>query len=148
VPHLLHPDKAVLSVIPAANQALRLLTGYVRAMQCNDMPPGLQTATATHVHDLVAATLGATADATHVAADRGLAHARLQAIKADILANMTYSDLTIGAVAGRHGISARAIRKLFGREQTTLTDFVLEARLARIHCLLRDPRSRTARSAA
>jgi AraC-like DNA-binding protein len=140
VPHLLHPDSARLSVIPGAHPALRLLTNYVQAMRRSDMPPKLQAVAAMHVHDLVASALGPTPDAAHMAANRGGAHARLQAIKADILANMAHADLTIGAVAERHGISSRSIRKLFSSAQTTFTDFVLEQRLARVHRALCDPR--------
>jgi AraC-like DNA-binding protein len=100
----------------------------------------LQAAASSHVQDLVALTLGATRDATELAKGRGVRVARLLAIKADILANLTRHDLSIEALAARHGISPRYIRTLFQSEETTFTDFVLSQRLARVHRCLVDPR--------
>ncbi len=139
LPHLLHPDNAAPAVIPANNKVLRLLALYVQAMQRTSMPQGLQSVAAMHVRDLVATVLGPTADAAHLAARRGVSDARLRAIKVDIAANITRSDLTIGAVAARHGLSPRSISILFNREGTTFSDFVLEQRLAQVHRLLIDP---------
>ncbi len=73
------------------------------------------------LRDLVATVLGPTADAAHLAARRGVSDARLRAIKVDIAANITRSDLTIGAVAARHGLSPRSISMLFNREGTTFS---------------------------
>jgi AraC-like DNA-binding protein len=139
LPHLLHPDNAAPAIIPADNKVLRLLALYVQAMQRTSMPHSLQFVAAMHVRDLVATMLGPTSDAAHIAAHRGVSGARLGAIKMDIAANVTNPDLTIGAIAARHGISQRAISMLFNREATTFSDFVLEQRLARVHRLLVDP---------
>ncbi|HXW27091.1 MAG TPA: helix-turn-helix transcriptional regulator, partial [Xanthobacteraceae bacterium] len=65
--------------------------------------------------------------------------ARLDAVKADIAANLGSARLSLKAVARRQGISASYVRKLFASEGTSFTDFVLAERLARAHRVLRDP---------
>jgi AraC-like DNA-binding protein len=139
VPHLLHPDLAILTVIPHRAPALQLMTDYVQALQRETMSQPLEVLAATHVHDLVAMAIGPTRDAAHIATQRGMAAARLQAIQADIAANVADPDLSVAALARRHGISPRMIRTLFSREDTTFTDFLLERRLARVHRLLLMP---------
>jgi AraC-like DNA-binding protein len=92
-----------------------------------------------HVHDLIALTLGATRDAAEIAAGRGLRAARMRAIKADIAQNLG-EDVTVAALAMRHRISPRYIRKLFEGENTSLSQFVLGQRLIRVHRMLSDAR--------
>ncbi len=104
------------------------------------MSQSLEALAATHVHDLVAMAVGPTRDAVHLAGQRGVAAARLRAIQADIAANVADPDLSVASLARRHGISPRMIRSLFGREETTFTDFLLDRRLARVHRLLLTPR--------
>ena len=136
VPHLVHPDSAVLAVIPSAVEAMRLLTNYARMLLSEGVSPELRVLVASHVHDLAALALGATRDAAHIAAGRGLRAARLKAIKADIFANLTERELTLDWVAARHGISPRYVRALFEGEQTSFGDFVREHRLRRAYKLL------------
>jgi AraC-like DNA-binding protein len=50
------------------------------------------------------------------------------------------NDLSSEIVAGRHGISARYVRKLFEQDGTSFTHFLLAERLTRVSRLLRDPR--------
>ena len=135
-------DEALMRLVPRDNEAMRLLTGYVRLLQgeIGQMSSELRAASATHIQDLVALALGATGDTTHIANGRGLRVARLRAIKAYTLANLTRRDLSVEIVARRHGISPRYIRSLFEGDQTTFTDFVLNQRLARAHRCLVDPR--------
>ena len=66
--------------------------------------------------------------------------ARLQAIKADVSRNAGDIDLTIAAVAMRHGVTPRYIHKLFETEEVTFSEFVLTRRLAVAHRLLSDRR--------
>lgn len=131
-------DKATMTLIPAATEALRLLIGYVDILQSDDAPmsPELLALSASHVHDLAALTLGATRDAAEIAKGGGLRAARLQAIKADIVANLNQRSLTPDTLAARHGISPRYVRSLFDGDQTTFTDFVREQRLRRAHRML------------
>jgi AraC-like DNA-binding protein len=102
--------------------------------------PDLQRLTVAHVYDLMALTLGATGDAASAAEDRGLRAARLRAVKEDIVRNLEYGDVSVAAIAARHRISPRYLRKLFEREGMTFSEYVLEQRLALAHRLLSDPR--------
>ncbi|MEZ2132007.1 MULTISPECIES: AraC family transcriptional regulator [unclassified Sinorhizobium] len=122
--------------------ALRLLKGYTRILQSNDLltTPALGDAVATHLYDLAALALGATQDAAAVAKGRGVRAARLHAIKNDILERLTSSDLSIDMIARLHKISSSYIRQLFADEHTTFADFVLEQRLALAHRILTGPR--------
>lgn len=67
---------------------------------------------------------------------RGLAVARLIAIKADIDMNLIHGDVSLSAVAARHGLSFRSVQRLFERETLTFTGFVLGRRLAYAYWLL------------
>jgi AraC-like DNA-binding protein len=135
-------NAAVARIVPANNVALQLLVRYLKSAIDTDalVAPGLQQIAATHVYDLLALALGATRDAAEVAKGRGLRMARLSAIKADILAHLGARDLSLDAVAKRHGISPIYVRKLFESEDTSFTQFVLRERLARAHRMLADPR--------
>jgi AraC-like DNA-binding protein len=126
--------------IPAATPALRLLRQYLGIVLDTDAleTPELQHHAATHIQDLFQLTLGATRDAAHIAEGRGLAAARLRAIKQDIARNLA-GDLSAGAIALRHQLTPRAIQKLFEAEGTTLSEFVLATRLTHAHRMLSDP---------
>jgi AraC-like DNA-binding protein len=140
------PDRPVGDLIgrriPAKTPALQLLRGYLGIL---DEPAAFATAQmqhtlATHVHDLVGLTLGATRDATEVAKQRGAGAARLRAIKADIADNLACEGLSVTAVAARHRLQVRYVQRLFESEGTSFTQFVLEQRLARARQILVDPR--------
>lgn len=135
-------DDALMQRIPRDNEATRLLTSYIKILQAEiaDMSPELKSASSAHMQDLMVLALGANRDAAHLARARGVRVARLQALKADIVANLTERDLSIDRLAARHGISPRYIRSLFDSDQTTFTDFVLSQRLARAHRCLEDVR--------
>jgi AraC-like DNA-binding protein len=136
-------EDALARPLAPDTEALRLLTGYVGVIG-EDLvlsTPGLQHLVVTHVHDLAALAIGASRDAAHVAVGRGLRAARLRAIKADIAKNLATHNLSLGALARRHGISPSYIRKLFDSEGTSFTQFVLGQRLARAHRTLVDPRA-------
>ncbi|CAN7510292.1 AraC family transcriptional regulator [Bradyrhizobium sp. LjRoot220] len=106
--------------------------------------PGLdalaRSAVSQHLLDLVVLMLGTRGDKTELAKDRGLAAARLEAIKADILARLGDGSLTLAELAQRHRMSPRTIQLLFERSGATFSEFVLEQRLLRAARLLRDPR--------
>ena len=70
----------------------------------------------------------------------GVAEARLKAIKADILENLSSPELTETAVALRQRVTSRYIRMLFQAEGTTFSKFVLSHRLMHAHRMLSDPR--------
>jgi AraC-like DNA-binding protein len=130
------------TVVPAGSPVLRLLREYVCLINENDHLVSNESrhTIAAHIHDLAALTIGATRDATAIAAERGVRAARLCAIKNDIGVNLRRRGLSLNAVAARHGISPIYVRKLFNDEGTTFSAFVLDARLARAHCMLSDRR--------
>jgi AraC-like DNA-binding protein len=141
-PMLTSPDAALMSVIPGAIEPLRLLTGYIDLLVRE--PALVETSelcrlAVDHVHDLIALAVGATRDAAEIATGRGLRAVRMRAIKADIVRNLD-GNVSAGALSARHRISSRYIRKLFEGENTSLSQFVLGQRLARVHRMLVDPR--------
>ena len=66
--------------------------------------------------------------------------ARLRAIKGDIDAHLADGDLSPGTVAKRQQVSDSYIRKLFSREGTSFSEYVLARRLALAHRMLSDRR--------
>jgi AraC-like DNA-binding protein len=127
--------------IPARTEALRLLVGYMKTALKEDVPtsPELRRLVTTHVHDLVVLTLGGMGEAAELARGRGLRAARLAAIKLDIGKSLRRNDLSIGALAQRHGVTPRYIQKLFESEGTTFTEHVIERRLLEARRMLTDP---------
>jgi hypothetical protein len=93
--------------------------------------PELQRLVLTHVHDLIAAIVGATRDSMAIVEARGIRAARVKALMADILQHLEHCDLTPAAVARRQRITPRYVRKLPASEGLTFSSFVLEQRLAR-----------------
>jgi AraC-like DNA-binding protein len=101
--------------------------------------PDLRRQVITHIHDLMALAIGATRDAIEIAKGRGVRAARLRVIKEDIATQLDSADLSVATIAARHRIKPRWIQRLFEREGTTFTEYVLAQRLARAHRLLADP---------
>lgn len=97
-------------------------------------------AIAQHLLDLVALALGAAGDAAHLARHRGLAAARFDAIKSDILRRLGAFDLRLADIAADHRVSARYVQYLFDQAGTSFTAYVLEQRLQLAHRLLREPK--------
>jgi AraC-like DNA-binding protein len=122
--------------------ALRLLAGYTDLLrrQGPTDDPVMANQVANHVIDLVALALGASGDAAEIARGRGVRAARLSALKSDIVTNLTNPELSIGALAGRHGVSPRYVRMLFESEGLSFTAFVLDQRLVRSQRMMTDPR--------
>lgn len=139
------PEDMMMRTLSANSEALRLLAFYVRELDDGYQlaTPELVGAVVTHLTDLGALIIGANRDGTVVAEDRGLAAARLAAVKADIRKNLSYGDLTLPAVAARLRLTPRHIQRLFESAGSTFSEFVLGQRLARAYWLLTDP-TRTA----
>ena len=135
-------DDFVLRPIPRGTGMLGLLRSYVDAVF--DDPalerPEMRQLIVAQLCDLVAVTLGATRDAAALAEGRGVRAARLRAIKADIEAHLAHGDLSPGAVGKRQKVSDSYIRKLFERDGTSFTQYVLARRLGRARRMLTDPR--------
>jgi AraC-like DNA-binding protein len=135
-------DDSVLCRIPRGTGMLNLLRNYVDALF--DDPaiamPEMRQLVVTQLCDLIAVTLGATRDAAAAAEGRGIRVARLRAIKSDIEAHLSRSDLSPSVVARRQKVSDSYIRKLFEGEGTSFSQFVLARRLARARRMLSDQR--------
>jgi AraC-like DNA-binding protein len=135
-------DDSTIRIVPRGTEALELLVVYARAIA--DGPrlhtPELRRLAVTHIHDLIAATVGTTRDRLAIAEGRGVRAARLRAIMADITANLGNCDLTAAAVARRQHVTPRYVHKLFEGEGFTFSAFVLDQRLSRAHRTLSEPR--------
>jgi transcriptional regulator GlxA family with amidase domain len=68
----------------------------------------------------------------------GLRAARLRAIKAEVLDNLSKA-LSVEAIAGRHGVAVRYVQRLFEAEGTTFSGYALEQRLIRARQILLNP---------
>ncbi|HEY4404443.1 MAG TPA: AraC family transcriptional regulator [Xanthobacteraceae bacterium] len=141
-PLLRDPDAVLVRAVPRATPALRLLMSYTAILREARAlaTPELGRIAVTHVYDLLAVALGATREADEMAQGRGIRAARLSAFKADIAHNLCRPDLTVTALARRHGVSPRYVQMLFETESTTFSEFVRDTRLARAHQMLTDPR--------
>jgi AraC-like DNA-binding protein len=135
-----YPEAMVGRLLPRA-EVLRLLVSYIQSTDGLSLEtPGLGQAFATHVQDLMVLAIGATSDGEEVARGRGLRAARLAAIKLDIGRSLGRNDLSIRALALRHGITPRYIQKLFESDGATFTEYVIERRLIEARRMLTDPR--------
>jgi AraC-like DNA-binding protein len=127
--------------IPGTADSVKLLRCYLGGLLRGRLLAAPETAqlVVTHVHDLIALSLGA-GNAGGLLEERTGPAVRLQAIKSDIIAHLEEQQLTIGAIAARHGVTPRYVHRLFEREGITYTQFVLRQRLERAWRMLRDPR--------
>jgi AraC-like DNA-binding protein len=139
-PFLRDPDAALVRPIPKENAALRLLRGYVGALE-RERPAraDLQALAVAHVNDLVALTLGATRDAAETARTRGLRAARLHAARAFMMRHLDNAGLSVASVASHLGVSPRYVHMLFAATDMSFSEFVLTQRLARAHRMLASP---------
>jgi AraC-like DNA-binding protein len=135
-------EDAAMRPVPNANDSLRLLLSYLKAISGGPAIrlPHVRNLVTTHVHDLVALCIGASRDGAVIAEERGVAAARLVAIKADIVAHIGGEETTVAAVAARHRITPRSIQRLFEREGSTFSAFKLEQQLAHVRRMLADMR--------
>jgi AraC-like DNA-binding protein len=109
-----------------------MLLRYLRLAQQDQVSadPRLQTAFANHVCDLLVLALGGTRDAAEQARGRGLSEARLRAMKDDIRKYCHRPDLSVHAIAARHGVSPRYVQRVFEESGSTVTRYIAEERLA------------------
>jgi AraC-like DNA-binding protein len=135
-------EDAVMRHIPRNIGALRLLASYASAFLEEETltSPEIRRVAISHVHDLIALTLGATPDAAEAAELRGVPAARLKLAKSFICANSDCQDLSLGAVAAHLGVSPRTVQQLFEREGTTFSAYLLERRLGRARRMLVEPK--------
>ena len=135
-------DAAHGQKVPRDADPLPLLVSYVSALSQTPtlaLAPEASYPIVRHVCDLAALSIGAGRDGAHIAETRGLAAARLQAIKAHINGNIGPYALSIEEIAADQGVTARYVRKLFEAEGLSFTNYVADRRLARAHALLTEP---------
>lgn len=115
--------------IATGSAGANLLTGYAELLLAT-APTGDESRLAsTHLYDLAAlAVQGGSAEAAEQARP-SLGAARIQLVKADILKNLTDSELSIANVARRQSVTPRYIQRLFEQEGLTFSDFLRDARL-------------------
>lgn len=141
LPSLKRSGDACARRIPKDSTPLRLLRGYVRALQGDDssVAADLPQLAIAHLYDLAAMAVGAAREAADIAAGRGVRAARLHALKSDLLARID-QDITVAELAARHRLSTRYIRMLFEAGGTSVTEFVRGERLDRARSMLLSPR--------
>jgi AraC-like DNA-binding protein len=135
-------EDAFVRPIPRNSEALRLLTRYLGVLEEGPelQSPEVCHAFVSHVHDLLALTLGASRDAAEIANGRGVRAARLRTLKADILRNLSREGFSVEEIAKHLGVTPRYVQKLFESEGITFSEFLLDQRLASVHRMLRNPR--------
>jgi len=106
VPNLHHSE---VRVLPRGTDALKLLRKYLGliAQKSALTTSELQRAAVVHVYDLAAVALGTAADRADLARHRGVRAARLETIKADVIAHLDDGDLSVATIADRQRVSLR-----------------------------------------
>lgn len=140
-PFLQNANGVIRKVVPDS-PALQLLSQYASSLANapQALPPGLADLAASHLRDLTVMALGANGDGRAMAIHGGVRAARLEAIKADVTANLDNPALLrVENLTKRHGISPRYLRALFADDHTSFTDYVLEQRLQRCYRQLQSP---------
>ena len=141
-PLLSTPGRFAPATLPRDAAHTKLLLGYITSFL--ELTPRddahADALISQHVADLVALALGSTREAGEAIMQRGVRAARLHAIMADARSGVSARDLSVAAMARRHGVSTRYVQMLFEREGMTFSQFVLAERLAYAHKLLTDPR--------
>jgi AraC-like DNA-binding protein len=123
---------------PSLDMLLRYVDNLTRE---HDVPgsPELNQVVARHVHDLVALAIGAGSEAGHERLQHSLGAARLREARAYVARHLTDARLTVTAVAAHMGVTPRYVQRLFEREGTTFSRYVLVQRLQRTHRSLSHP---------
>jgi AraC-like DNA-binding protein len=138
VPDLHHSE---VRVLPRGTGALKLLRRYLGliAQESALTTTELQRAAVAHVYDLAAVGLGTAADRAELARNRGVRAARLETIKADIIALLDDGNLSVAIIADRQHVSLRYLQKLFEIDGTSFSEFVVDQRLAKAYRMLTNP---------
>lgn len=137
-----HPEDSVLRRVPRDSRTLLYLRGYIRfldAAQIPDQEPEIAHTAGRHIVDLIALLFGAAGDSAALARAGGLRAARMLSIKRQIRQSLGEPGFGVDHVAARHGISARSVQRLFEREGTTFSNYVLSQRINRACRMLGEP---------
>jgi AraC-like DNA-binding protein len=140
---LVSVDDAIMRPVPAGHAALGLLSDYASWLlkAGESLDPQLLNLSIRHVHDLLALTVGPSADDARTARTRGLRAARLKLAKSYVVAHSHRRDLTIATIAASLSLTPRYVQRLFEADGTTFSEFLVGQRLAQAHRRLCDPGS-------
>jgi AraC-like DNA-binding protein len=135
-------DDLIMRPIPRATAALRLLASYTGALLDDELVglPEIRPTVVTHIHDLVALTVGATAEAAERSEVGGVPAARLKLAKIFVARNSERQALAVRHVAEHLRLAERTVQQLFERDGTTFSAFLLAQRLSRARRMLIDPK--------
>lgn len=133
-------DDAIGRPLDRQNPALPLFLDYLGIINERQTlaNAAMRRAVVSHMLDLGALLLGATPDAAEMANTRGVAAARMRSIKAHVRAQSGNPGLSLDSVAAKQRISKSYVRRLFEREGTSFTEFVLNQRLVSAYKMLTD----------
>ena len=140
---LVSVEDAVMRPIPAGQGALRLLSDYTTWLlnAGGAVDTQLLNLSIRHVHDLLALTVGPSADFAETARTRGLRAARLRLAKSYVVAHSHRRDITIATIAASLSVTPRYVQRLFEADGSTFSEFLIGQRLARAHRRLCEPGS-------
>jgi AraC-like DNA-binding protein len=139
---VLNVEDRIMYRIPQDAGGLRLLWNYTNAIIDEDATnqPEIRSAAVNHVHDLIALILGASSNAAERARVQGVAAARLKMARLFISRNSGRHGLSVHHVAKHLGVTERAVQKMFEKDGTTFTAFLLDQRLRRARRMLTEPK--------
>jgi AraC-like DNA-binding protein len=126
------------TVVPADNEALRLLRGYSSVLLDSETlsDPGVLSQAGQSLLDLAVLALGSGRDATEAARRPGLRAVRLEAVLERIRRDYADPDITAETVAERVGVSTRYLHMLLQETGASFSEQIRELRLARALALL------------
>jgi AraC-like DNA-binding protein len=139
-----HAEDMIARPIAAANPVASMFLRYydLALTHSAQLQAAELEAVSQHLFDLAVLMLGARGSTADEARSRGLAAARFDTLKADILSRLDSPLLSLTNLAATHKISPRSIQLLFEQAGLTYSGFVLEQRLLRAERLLRNPNLR------
>ncbi|MGY4382033.1 AraC-like DNA-binding protein [Bradyrhizobium sp. i1.3.6] len=134
-------EDLIAQSIPGANPITSMFLRYydLAHTYADKLAPAELDAVSQHLFDLSVLMIGARGDVAEQARMRGLAAARLETLKSDILAQLDNPALSLTVLSAAHRISPRTIQLMFEQAGITYSGFVLEQRLLRAERLLRNP---------
>jgi len=134
-------DAALVKPIPSGDPTLNLMLRYAGIVSDGESlaSPGLRRAVATHMHDLAAILIGATADGAAEAASRGLRAARLSAIYREFERSFADPNLSLTALARHLSVTPRYVQRLLAEAGTSFSNELTRRRLTRARDMLISP---------
>lgn len=137
LPMLPHSEALMMRPIARNNASFTLLRAYLKALaELDEDALEARQLAAGHIRDLVALCVGTSPDAAAYATNNGAQAARLAAVKLWIHRHLADPGLSVERAARPQGIGPRALQKLFERDGTTFSAFVLGERLKTVRARL------------